>query len=113
MIEQQRARVRDLESSAKQWESRCADLKEAASSHEQRAKEASAEVLKGNQIIEKLTVRESATCAAALPFATDTHMRRSIWHAARQRDSQCTSHRDAGSSRLDELLESFARHAGM
>ena len=44
-----------METSARQLESRCSELKEASSGHEQRAKEASAEVAKGNHIIEKLT----------------------------------------------------------
>lgn len=57
IIEQQKARLRDLEAAAKQWEARCSDLREAAAAHEARAKEAAGEVLKGNQIIEKLTVR--------------------------------------------------------
>lgn len=56
IIEQQQLRLRDLEGSARQWEARCSDLRDVLAGHEQRAKEAAAEVLKGNQIIEKLSV---------------------------------------------------------
>ncbi|KAK9808849.1 hypothetical protein WJX72_005003 [[Myrmecia] bisecta] len=48
-------RNKDLEASTRQLEARCSELKEAAAGHEQRAKEAAAEVMKGNRIIEKLT----------------------------------------------------------
>jgi hypothetical protein len=69
LIEQQRARARDLEAAGKQWEARCGDLREAAAGHEARAKEAAAEVLKGNQIIEKLSVRcpPSLSCRRCRP----------------------------------------------
>jgi spindle assembly abnormal protein 6 len=60
MIEQQGLRLRDLEAAALQWEGRCGELREALAGHEARAKEAAAEVLKGNQIIEKLSVRAGA-----------------------------------------------------
>lgn len=40
----------------RQWESRCADLRDLVSGHEARCKEAAAEVMKGNDIIEKLQV---------------------------------------------------------
>ena len=49
--------MRELETSVRQLEARCNDLRDAASGHDQRAKEAQAEVLKGNHIIEKLMVR--------------------------------------------------------
>ena len=65
MLEQHKSRARDLETSARQLDSRCNDLKEAASSSELRAKDAQAEVLKGNQVIEKLMVRGSRGCGAA------------------------------------------------
>ncbi|KAL6758042.1 centriole protein [Haematococcus lacustris] len=55
VVEQQRSRVRDLEGSVRQLESRCADLRDSAAGHDQRAKDAASEVIKGNQIIEKLT----------------------------------------------------------
>ncbi|KAI8471988.1 MAG: centriole protein [Monoraphidium minutum] len=51
---QQQARLSDLEGAARQWEERCSELREALGAHEQRLKESAAEVLKGNQIIEKL-----------------------------------------------------------
>lgn len=57
MIEQQRGRLRDMEAALRQTEQRCADLRDTLASAEGRAKEAQAEVLKGNQAIEKLTVR--------------------------------------------------------
>lgn len=60
IIEQQQLRLRDLEGSARQWEARCSDLRDVLAGHEQRAKEAAAEVLKGNQIIEKLSVSSAA-----------------------------------------------------
>jgi len=41
----------------RQWESRCADLRDLVTGHEARCKEAAAEVMKGNDIIEKLQVR--------------------------------------------------------
>eukprot|EP00798_Chlamydomonas_sp_ICE-L_P020164 gene20164-26900_t len=55
MLEQSRSRIRDLETSVRQLESRCTDLRDAAAGHDIRAKDAQAEVLKGNQIIEKLS----------------------------------------------------------
>jgi hypothetical protein len=57
LVEQQQARLSDLEASVRQWESRCADLRDLVSGHEARCKEAAAEVLKGNDIIDKLQVR--------------------------------------------------------
>lgn len=57
VIQQQQARLADLEASAKQWEARCSDLRDMAAGHEARAREAASEVLKGNQIIERLQVR--------------------------------------------------------
>jgi hypothetical protein len=57
LVEQQQARLSDLESSVRQWESRCADLRDLVTGHEARCKEAAAEVMKGNDIIEKLQVR--------------------------------------------------------
>lgn len=56
LVEQQQARLADLESSVRQWESRCADLRDLVAGHEARCKEAAAEVMKGNDIIEKLQV---------------------------------------------------------
>ncbi|KAG2499100.1 hypothetical protein HYH03_003283 [Edaphochlamys debaryana] len=53
--DQQRGRLRDMESALRQADQRCADLRDALASAEARGKEAQAEVLKGNQIIEKLT----------------------------------------------------------
>jgi len=55
IIEQQKSRTRDLEMTVRQLEGRCADQREVSAGHEQRAKEAQAEVVKGNQIIEKLS----------------------------------------------------------
>ncbi|GIL47125.1 hypothetical protein Vafri_4030 [Volvox africanus] len=55
VVEQQRGRLRDMEGAMRQVEQRCADLREAVAAAEARGKEAQAEVLKGNQIIEKLT----------------------------------------------------------
>jgi hypothetical protein len=62
LVEQQQARLSDLESSVRQWESRCADLRDLVSGHEARCKEAAAEVLKGNDIIEKLQVSLARGC---------------------------------------------------
>lgn len=56
LVEQQQARLSDLEGSVRQWESRCADLRDLVSGHEARCKEAAAEVLKGNDVIDKLQV---------------------------------------------------------
>lgn len=64
VIQQQQARLQDLEASAQQWELRCADLRDLVAGHEQRAKESAAEVLKGNQIIEKLQVFACARLTA-------------------------------------------------
>lgn len=61
LVEQQQARLSDLESSVRQWESRCADLRDLVAGHEARCKEAAAEVMKGNDIIEKLQVRQSSS----------------------------------------------------
>jgi hypothetical protein len=47
--------LQDLEHSLKQLEGRCGELRDAATGHEHRAKEASAEVSKSKQIIERLT----------------------------------------------------------
>lgn len=55
-MEQQQARLSDLEAAARQWESRCDDLRELVAGHEARVKEAAAEVLKGNDAIERLQV---------------------------------------------------------
>ncbi|DBA71002.1 TPA: hypothetical protein ACH3X2_011436 [Trebouxia sp. C0005] len=54
-IAEQNQRCKDLEASSRQLEERCSELKEAAVGHEVRAKEAAAEVLKGNRIIEKVS----------------------------------------------------------
>ncbi|MEW5299491.1 MAG: hypothetical protein WDW36_002505 [Sanguina aurantia] len=54
VVEQQRSRIRDLDAAVKTWEERCADLRLTSSGHDARAKEATAEVVKGNGIIEKL-----------------------------------------------------------
>lgn len=56
IIEQQKSRIRDLEASVRGLEGRCTDLRDAVAGHDQRTKDAQAEVLKGNQIIEKLMV---------------------------------------------------------
>ena len=60
VICEQNERCRDLEASTRQLEERCSELKEASGGHEARAREEAAEVLKGNRIIEKLTVRDNA-----------------------------------------------------
>lgn len=54
-IDQHRLRVKDLEAATSQWEERCNDLKHNLLQKEAQAKEAATEVMKGNQIIEKLT----------------------------------------------------------
>ncbi|GAX76067.1 hypothetical protein CEUSTIGMA_g3510.t1 [Chlamydomonas eustigma] len=54
IIEQQRARLRELETSLRQLEGRCNDMRDTVAGHEQRAKELQAEVLKGNAGVEKL-----------------------------------------------------------
>ncbi|KAK9915645.1 hypothetical protein WJX75_002088 [Coccomyxa subellipsoidea] len=54
VMAEQSERVRDLEAGSRQLEERCAELKEASAGHDERARAASAEVLKGNRIIEKL-----------------------------------------------------------
>ena len=56
VVEQQKGRLRDLEAAMRQLDSRCTDLRDVAVAADARGKEAQAEVLKGNQIIEKLTV---------------------------------------------------------
>ena len=56
MVQEQNERCRDLEAATRQLDERCHDLKEAAAGHEARAREVAAEVVKGNRIIEKLTV---------------------------------------------------------
>jgi hypothetical protein len=57
LLAQQQARLGDLEGSVRQWEERCADLRDLVAGHEGRCKEAAAEVMKGNEVIEKLQVR--------------------------------------------------------
>ena len=47
-----------LQTSAKTLEARCDELKDAAAGHEQRAKNAGAELLQSHHIVDKLTVRE-------------------------------------------------------
>jgi hypothetical protein len=47
--------MQDLESSNRQLESRCVDLREASTGHEHRAKEAAAELSKSNQTIERIS----------------------------------------------------------
>ena len=47
--------LQDLEQSTKQLDSRCAELREAANGHEHRGKEAAAQVVKCNGVIERLT----------------------------------------------------------
>ena len=66
VIGEQNERCRDLEASTRQLEERCSELKEASGGHEARAREEAAEVLKGNRIIEKLTVRDNADAAVGL-----------------------------------------------
>lgn len=68
-IAEQNQRCKDLEASSRQLEERCSELKEAAVGHEVRAKEAAAEVLKGNRIIEKVSVSVHIDCMA--PVCTD------------------------------------------
>jgi hypothetical protein len=77
LVEQQQARLADLESSVRQWESRCADLRDLVAGHEARCKEAAAEVMKGNDIIEKLQV-----CTRTCPVECYTHAWVSVkqWH---------------------------------
>ncbi len=73
LLAEQGGRLRDLEAAAAQLRERCGELKQAAGTAEARGAEAGAEVLKGNRIIEKLTVRSrflitrapSSRCAAA------------------------------------------------
>ena len=78
VMAEQSERVRDLEAGTRQLEERCAELKDAAAGHEERARAASSEVLKGNRIIEKLMVRlkpsnavsrRSAQCESRIPPA--------------------------------------------
>lgn len=57
-LAEQNQRCKDLEASARHLEERCSELKESAAGHELRAKEAAAEVLKGNRIIEKVSVSD-------------------------------------------------------
>ena len=59
---EQNQRCKDLEASTRQLEERCSELKESAAGHELRAKEAAAEVLKGNRIIEKVSVSTTLSC---------------------------------------------------
>ena len=47
--------LQDLEASLKQSEARCSELREACAGHEQRAREAAAEVTKSSHVIERLT----------------------------------------------------------
>jgi hypothetical protein len=47
--------MQDLETSNRQLDSRCTDLREAATGHEHRAKEIASELTKSNQTIERLT----------------------------------------------------------
>lgn len=62
-IAEQNQRCRDLEASTRQLEERCSELKESSAGHELRAKDAAAEILKGNRIIEKVSVGSgTATC---------------------------------------------------
>ncbi len=51
--------AKGLEGALRQLEERCADLKEASSGHEERAREAAAEAAKAARINEKLTVSSS------------------------------------------------------
>ena len=55
-IAEQNQRCRDLEASTRQLEERCSELKESSAGHELRAKDAAAEILNGNRIIEKVSV---------------------------------------------------------
>ena len=63
-LAEQNQRCRDLEASTRQLEERCSELKESAAGHELRAKEAAAEVLKGNRIIEKVSVSTPLSCSS-------------------------------------------------
>jgi len=65
-IAEQNQRCKDLEASSRQLEERCSELKESAVGHEVRAKEAAAEVLKGNRIIEKVSVSVHIGCRSAV-----------------------------------------------
>ncbi|EIE25806.1 hypothetical protein COCSUDRAFT_1459, partial [Coccomyxa subellipsoidea C-169] len=53
VVAEQRERIKDLEAGTRQLGERCAELKEASAGHDERARAAAAEVLKGNRIIEK------------------------------------------------------------
>lgn len=57
VLSEQSERMKDFEASTRQLEERCAELKEAAAQHDERAKAAAAEALKANRAIEKLSVR--------------------------------------------------------
>lgn len=72
VIEQARSRLRDLEAAARQWEARCSDLRDSAAAADVRAKDAQAEVLKGNAIIEKLSV-SAGPCTHARRAAMPCH----------------------------------------
>ena len=47
--------MQDLEGSVRQLEARCEELREAASGHEHRAKEAAAEAGRSGHVVERLT----------------------------------------------------------
>ena len=104
VIGEQNERCRDLEASTRQLEERCSELKEASGGHEARAREEAAEVLKGNRIIEKLTVRANAgliTCASCVCFPRNSVLqvniceRHGLWLTDSQL-SQLSSTTDAG-----------------
>ena len=79
-LAEQNQRCKDLEASTRQLEERCSELKESAAGHELRAKEAAAEVLKGNRIIEKVSVSNTLGCISIYTShgRTSAHLRKPI-----------------------------------
>ena len=85
-LAEQNQRCKDLEASTRQLEERCSELKESAAGHELRAKEAAAEVLKGNRIIEKVSVSTTLSRSSMCDRAAQ------VEHVNRRRATaiQCT-----------------------
>lgn len=81
-IAEQSQRCKDLEASTRQLEERCSELKESAAGHELRAKEAAAEVLKGNRIIEKVSVSATFTLCYTHMSAHTSDFNQSDSHVA-------------------------------
>ncbi|KAF6264226.1 hypothetical protein COO60DRAFT_1267074 [Scenedesmus sp. NREL 46B-D3] len=92
LLAQQQARLGDLEGSVRQWEERCADLRDLVAGHEGRCKEAAAEVMKGNETDLRLLKEKCKRKQAILVRQEEELGARDAALAAAQRDAAALGH---------------------